>query len=119
MRIILTAPPDFDDYPLLKRVMDKKTGLLKKVILVTLGGMNTGNVLFLVLRWAGEWFYTTEVHHPDSAKYGKKASLSRRALDAVKNSDALVAFWDGRCSQTLEVIKLAREWDLKVKVVRY
>ena len=50
--------------------------------------------------------------------YGKSAGYRRNQLMA-DNADALVAFWDGQSRGTGHMINLAKERNLKVRIVRF
>jgi len=51
-------------------------------------------------------------------KYGKSAGFRRNA-DIVKNSDIIVAFWDGKSKGTKHTIDLARRYFKEVKIIKF
>lgn len=54
---------------------------------------------------------------PDYDKYGRIAPLKRN-IDIVRNSDLVLAFWDGNSSGTVHVIKKCRELGVPYRVFK-
>lgn len=50
--------------------------------------------------------------------YGNRAGYIRNEKMAA-NADALVAFWDGYSHGTAHMIRLAKEYGLSVRVIRF
>jgi len=57
----------------------------------------------------------TLIFLPDWEKHGKKAGFLRN-IEIVKNSDRLVAFWDGESKGTLHSINLAKQSGIPVTI---
>jgi hypothetical protein len=54
----------------------------------------------------------------DWNRYGKSAGYIRNK-EMAESSDALVAFWDGKSKGTKNMIDLAKEYGLKVRVIMF
>lgn len=54
---------------------------------------------------------------PEYGKYGRTAPLVRN-ITIIKNSDIVLAFWDGRSHGTKFVIDKCREMGVKVDIIR-
>ena len=57
----------------------------------------------------------TKIFLPDWEKNGKGAGLIRNT-DIVKNSDKIVAFWDGKSRGTLDSIKKAKKMNKEYEI---
>lgn len=55
---------------------------------------------------------------PDWKKFGRSAGAIRNR-DIIKNSDKLIAFWDGISSGTLITINIATELKKQIKIIYY
>ena len=55
---------------------------------------------------------------PDWKTHGKKAGMIRN-YDIVRESNAVIAFWNGKSKGTKHTIQLARQYRRDVKVVRF
>ena len=51
-------------------------------------------------------------------KYGKSAGY-RRNTEMADYADALIAFWDGKSRGTAHMIKIAKERNLKIRLISY
>lgn len=69
-------------------------------------------------RYAEERGYAVHYFPADWDRYGKSAGHIRNE-EMAKNADALVAFWDGKSRGTKDMIKLARQYGLRVRVKNY
>jgi hypothetical protein len=68
--------------------------------------------------YAKERGYPIKPFPPYWNKYGKKAGAIRNGQMA-KYADALIAFWDGESTGTGNMIKQAKENNLKIRVFKY
>lgn len=69
----------------------------------------------LARRWAEEQGIPTKPFPPDWDKFGRAAGPIRNRKMA-EYSEALIAIWDGKSRGTSDMIRVAREKGLKVKV---
>ncbi len=59
-------------------------------------------------RFASENNYPIQIFEPNWTLYGKKAGFCRNEI-IVKNSDVIIAFWDGISKGTESTIKIAKK----------
>ncbi len=57
-------------------------------------------------------------HKPDWEKHGKKAGFMRN-VDIVKDSNMVVAFWNGKSKGTKHTMGMAQSLNKSLKVVRF
>lgn len=116
-KVIVAGGREFCDYELLKRKLDfalRNKGNFKIVIVsgAACGADKLGE------QYAKERGYEIDSHPADWNKYGKSAGYIRNK-EMAKSADALMAFWDGKSRGTKHMIDLAKEYGLRVIVVRY
>lgn len=114
MKVIIAGSRDFDDYQKLCKVCDHMLSQQAEVEIVS--GAARGADL-LGERYAKEKGHSIKQFIPDWT-IGKSAGYLRNK-DMAEYGDALIAFWDGKSKGTLHMINLAKERNLKVKVVIY
>lgn len=105
----------FNDYELLKNTMDKLSTLLK-ISHVVSGGANGADKMGE--QWAKENNIPTIIFIPDWKKYGKRAGFLRNE-DIIKESDVVIAFWDGISHGTKHDIDLAKAANKPIKIIRF
>jgi len=91
----------WSDYSTLKEILDAH-----KPTSVVSGG--AGGADSLAQRYAKERGMPIKIWYPNYNAWGRKAPLYRNA-NIVKDSDFIIAFWDGRSRGTKYTINLARE----------
>lgn len=114
-RICVCGGRDFDDYPLLSKTLKSLTKKLKKFTIVVGGAEGADK---LAQDWAFHNMKPYLIYHADFKKNGVKAGPIRNRQMA-KNSDAVVAFWDGKSRGTRDMIELAKKKNLKLRIIRY
>ena len=119
MKIIVAGSRDFTDAKLLMSTLDEARENFPDMEIVC--GMARG-----ADRLGHEYakMYDIKVHefYPNWNKYGKKRAGYIRNEEMAKfasPADALIAFWDQKSPGTKMMIDLARQYKLKVKVIRY
>lgn len=115
-RVIIAGGRDFNDYPLLKETMDKLLVNITDEITVLCGQAKGADTLGE--QYAKENGYTVSYYPADWEQYGKRAGYLRNEQMA-QNSDALVAFWNGKSRGTKHMIGLAIQYGLKVRIKLY
>lgn len=115
MKLAVVGSRDFNDYELLKLKLDS-IHKRKPITLIISGGAKGADKLSE--RWAKENNIETLIFIPDWNKFGKKAGFLRNE-DIIKNSDAVVAFWDGESRGTLSSINLAEKYKKSCLTVRF
>ena len=115
-RVIIAGTRTFDDYDLLCRSMDYYLQNIKEPIQILCGLAKGADQLGL--KYACEHGYEVRFFPADWKKYGRAAGPIRN-LQMVQNADALVAFWDGKSFGTKNIIRLAKERNLNIRVKQY
>jgi hypothetical protein len=112
MRLAIIGSRSFSDYELLKESVLKS---FPNVLLIVSGGAKGADQLGEKL--ADELGLKTEIYLPDWARYGKGAGLVRNEL-IIKNSEGVIAFWDGLSKGTKKSIEISRSLKKKLVVVK-
>lgn len=94
----------FNNYPLLKRTIDKLRETTKVVRIVS-GGARGADTLGE--RYAREHQIETLIYKPDWDRHGRRAGVLRNE-DIVEAADLVLAFWDGKSPGTRNTIGRAR-----------
>lgn len=115
-RVIIAGGREFDDYEYLKKTMDYLLHNITEEIFVVCGMARGADTLGE--RYAKERGYEIHYFPADWDKHGKSAGYIRNR-EMAENADALVAFWDGKSRGTKNMIMLARQQGLKVRVIYY
>lgn len=116
MKCIIAGGRTFDDYDLLERKLDKILCKAKNLEICH-GNAKGADKL-------GEWWgfknkkAVVKIFHPDWQKHGKAAGVIRNK-EMVEYADCLIAFWDGHSKGTENIINLAKEAGLQVRVIKY
>lgn len=97
----------FEDYILAKNILleiiSENNLIINKIIS---GGANGSDKI--AEKFAEEFNIDIEVIKPDWKKYGRSAGPIRNS-DIIKNSDFIVAFWNGKSKGTLDSINKAKK----------
>ena len=115
MKLAVVGSRDFNDYELLKSKLDTIHNR-KPITLIVSGGAKGADSLSE--RWAKENNIETLIFIPDWNKHGKKAGFLRNE-DIIKNSDAVIAFWNGESRGTLSSINLAKKYEKSCLIVKF
>ena len=118
VRIIIAGTRTFDNYSLLRKKTDafiEKYYSNRDIIIVSGGASGADS---LGEKYAKERGFKLKRFPANWSKYGKMAGMIRNRLMA-EYSNALVAFWDNVSPGTKNMIKLARDHHLEIKIVIY
>ncbi|MCE5333762.1 MAG: DUF2493 domain-containing protein [Desulfobacteraceae bacterium] len=115
MKIIVAGSRDFSDYRLMKTKLDHLLQNQKDATIVS-GGARGADTL--AIQYAKENGLEIVVINAEWDTYGRSAGY-RRNERMAEESDALVAFWDGRSRGTAHMIEIAKNRNLKTRVVRF
>jgi hypothetical protein len=111
MKVAVIGGRTFNDYELVKETLTK----LDITLLVSGGAKGADS---LGERYASENNITTLIYKPDWKLHGKGAGMIRNT-DIVKNSDIVVAFWDGESKGTLDSIRKAENLNKGLMIIKY
>jgi hypothetical protein len=113
MKLAIIGSRGFSDYELLcNELADKKD----KIHCIVSGGARGADSLGE--RWANENGKQKIIYKAEWDRYGKKAGYLRNEL-IVRDSDAVIAFWDGISKGTKHSIDLCSKLDKPLKIIRY
>ncbi len=111
VKVAVIGSRNFNDYDLVKKTLDDM-----KISLIVSGGAKGADSFGE--KYAKEKDINTLIFYPDWKKYGKAAGMIRNT-EIVKNSDIIVAFWDGVSKGTKDSINKAKKLNKQVKVVLF
>lgn len=109
MKTIIAGSREFNDYKLLCQIC--KEEVITEIISGTARGADQ-----LGEKYAEENRIPKKLFPAEWSKYGKSAGYKRNA-EMVKHADALIAFWNGESKGTKHMIDLAKQYNLKTRVV--
>lgn len=116
MKVIIAGGRDFDDYDTLSKVCDYMLQNQSEVEIVSGAANGADN---LGEQYAHERGYQNKAFPADWNTYGKAAAGPIRNEQMAQYADALIAFWDGQSRGTKNMISLAKQYELKIKIHRY
>lgn len=114
MKIIIAGSRDFNDYTLVKSTINIISAKVDNIEIVSGGARGADS---LGEKYAYEHCLNLKIF-PADWSLGKKAGYLRNKQMA-EYADALIAFWDGQSKGTKHMIDLAKQMNLKIKVVLY
>ena len=114
-KVIVAGGRDFDDYKTLCEVCDYMLSKQNHVEIVS-GAARGADKLGETYSKERDYWLTQFLAAWDT--HGKAAGYIRNKQMA-EYADALIAFWDGRSKGTKHMIDLAKEYNLKIKIVHY
>jgi len=115
-RVIIAGGRDFADFELLERTMDNLLANSVDDVQVICGMARGADSLGGV--YAAKKKYSVQYFPADWDKYGKAAGYKRNEQMA-QNADALVAFWDGESRGTENMLDIAANKGIPVRIIRY
>ena len=115
MKLAVVGSRNFNDYELLKSKLDA-IHKRKPITLIISGGAKGADSLSE--RWAKENNIETLIFLPDWDKYGKRAGFLRNE-DIIKNSDSVVACWDGESKGTKHSIDLSTKYNKPCLIIKF
>jgi len=116
LKLIIAGGRNFNDYDLLKEKVDyylKNTNESVEIVSGKAKGADT-----LGERYAKENGYGLSLFPADWNRYGKGAGYIRNK-EMAEYATHCICFWDGESRGTKMMIDLAKERDLKVRVINY
>ena len=110
-KLAIIGSRDFTDYDLLKEKADS----LNPSIIIS-GGASGAD--YLAERYAKKNNKPIKIYHADWQRHGRAAGPIRNK-EIVKNSDHILAFWDGESRGTLSSINLAKKYDVPCDIIYF
>lgn len=117
MKVIIAGGRDFTDSLLLSKSCNYLLQNYEGKNIRIISGMAKGADL-LGVAYAEAKSYGVDKFPADWDLHGRSAGFIRNNEMAIV-ADALIAFWNGNSKGTANMIKIAREKGLKVKIIRY
>lgn len=111
MKLAIIGSREFNDYTLLTNELERYKNKIHIVVSGAARGADS-----LGERWAIENKKETLIFPADWDKYGKRAGYIRNE-DIIKNSDCVMAFWNGISKGTKHSIDLASKYNKPIKIV--
>jgi len=115
MKVIIAGGRDFNDYDLLCRKADKILSRQSEIEIVSGTARGADK---LGERYAIEHGYLIKRFIPDWNYFGKKAGFIRNE-EMAEYADALICFWNGKSKGAEHMINIAREKELKIRIIKY
>lgn len=115
MRLIVAGSRDFNNYAVMSMWLHKIEQ--KHPNLIIISGTARGADK-LGERWANDNDVPVERYPADWENYGKSAGYIRNS-EMADVADAVIVFWDGNSNGTRNMIKIAQQKGLPIKVVQY
>jgi len=113
MKLAVIGSRNFDNYSLMKSYLDKIHSV-EPITEIVSGGAKGADKLSE--NWAKLNNIKTNIFLPNWNRY-KKAAGYIRNVDIIKNSDKVIAFWDGKSKGTKHSIDIAEKQGKKCKIV--
>jgi hypothetical protein len=111
MKVGIVGSREFKNYELFSDVMKQ---YLSDISWVVSGGAPGADSL--AEKWAKENKKMLTIYPADWFNLGKRAGYVRNT-DIVKNSDMIIAFWDGKSKGTKHTIGLAQKMGKECKII--
>jgi hypothetical protein len=111
MKVGIVGSREFKNYELFSDIMKQ---YLSDISWVVSGGAPGADSL--AEKWAKENKKMLTIYPADWLNLGKRAGYVRNT-DIVKNSDMIIAFWDGKSKGTKHTIGLAQKMGKECKII--
>ena len=111
-KIIVAGSRTFNNYPLLKKVLDERKDEFKEVVCGDAKGADSMGETWAIQNGI------KVVHFPADWKLGSAAGFIRNH-QMGDYADELIAFWDGKSSGTKDMIEYMRKLDKLVNIIYF
>lgn len=115
MKVAIIGSRSFSDYDFFVKEIESAVPISDITAIVSGGARGADS---LGARFGQDYVIPTEIYMADWQKHGKAAGFIRNS-EIVKNSDIIVAFWDGQSRGTQDTMQKARKKEVPVWVVCY
>lgn len=103
----------FNNYEQLKQLLNENYDNIEEIVS---GGANGADKL--AEQYCKEYNIKLNIYYPNWNLYGKSAGPIRNE-QIIKNSDEVIAFWDGTSSGTRSSINFAKKFNKPCKIIYY
>ena len=117
MKVIIAGSRTFNNYSLLKEKLDFLFSKRNNDEITIISGTANGADK-LGERYANENSISIKRYPANWDLYGKSAGYKRN-IQMADNADALIVFWDGKSKGTNHMINIAKQKNLKIRVVNF
>lgn len=115
MKVIIAGGRDFRNFDLLCRKADRILSRQDEVEIVSGAAKGADK---LGERYAELRGYPVKRFPADWGTFGKQAGYIRNE-DMATYADALILFWDGRSKGSAHMLRIAYNYNLKVRIIKY
>ena len=115
-RVIIAGGRKFNNYSLLKEKCDNILSNVNDRIAIVCGCAYGADLLGE--KYAKEKDYIVHYYPANWKLYGKGAGMIRNK-EMAENAEALIVFWDGESKGTKNMIEIAKNKNLKVRIINY
>ena len=115
MRVVIGGCRDYNDYNSFTSYLYKYLSAYDDSITIVSG--HCSGVDTMAERFAHENSFSLEIIPAEWKKYGKAAGPIRNET-MVKNSDAIIAFWDNKSKGTKNLISLAKKYNKIITIIQ-
>lgn len=115
MKVAIIGSRSFSDYNFLVKEIESAVSVSDITAIVSGGARGADS---LGARFGQDYDIPTEIYMADWQKHGKAAGFIRNS-EIVRNSDIIIAFWDGESRGTLDTMKKGKKNGVPVWVVCY
>jgi len=113
MRITIGGSRDFEDYEVFSKFVGECIKDLKPCEKITILSGHCRGTDLMAERYADEMGYGIEIYPADWKKYGRAAGPKRNMV-MIENSDAVIAFRDGKSRGTKNLVEMAKKKNIPV-----
>ena len=113
MRTAIIGSRNFSDWELMEKTLTQLSFNITEIVSGGAKGADSLGEKYALMK-----NIPTKIYLPDWEKFGKSAGMIRNA-DIIKNSDFVIAFWDGISKGTKHSIDLSKKTNKKLLVIRY
>ena len=114
-KIIVAGGRDFNDYSLLEKKLDRL--LENKPDVEIVSGLARG-ADSLGLKYASQKNLPVKKFPANWKEYGTMAGYERN-IQMADYADACVCFWNGKSRGTKHMIRIARKFNLQLRIIKY
>lgn len=114
IKLIIAGSRNFTNYAKAKAYLDAMIRVYEVTEVISGGARGADS---LGEKWAWEKDIPLVVVRADWQRFGKRAGMVRNQLMALQ-ADAVIVFWDGNSRGSSNMIDIAKEKELLLKVIR-